>query len=286
MKRFLKVFLPLLGIALGCLLLCFLERLWIGGAEWADVPRFKKLFFCVILGAMIIAPDICLTRFVGHYKVFSILPLIFVWLYGMMIIGGAPAPMLFYLFGVMILMVAASALWALYEQKKIMQKKEDNETKWAKEIKQRLQRFKTDFNRQYFVISHMKDKCLLSTLQSFGESESDDEEFSPPKFDDDDYLILKLPEGRHFVILRKRLNEKVFQNLLDDFRKEAKADADVLGYIDQSRREDCRMMTADSTGGHNIFTSENPSYLPFDFAQLDKAKPILFLGLILFIDYL
>ena len=46
MKRFLKVFLPLLGIVLGCLLLCFLERLWIGGAEWADVPRFKKLFFC------------------------------------------------------------------------------------------------------------------------------------------------------------------------------------------------------------------------------------------------
>lgn len=276
MKRFLKVFLPLLGIALGCLLLCYLERLWIGGAYWADVPRFKKFFFCVVLGAMIIAPDIYLTRFVGRYKVFSILPLIFVWLYGMMIIGGAPAPMLFYLFGVMILMVAASALWALYEQKKVMQKKEDNETKWANEVKQRLQRFKTDFNRQYFVLSHMKDKSILSTLQSFGESEPDDEEFSLPKFDDDDYLIFKLPEGRLFVILRKRLNEKDFQKLLDNFRKEAKADADVLGYIDQSRREDCRMMTADSTGGHKVFTSEDPSYLTFDFAQLDKAKPIYF----------
>ena len=184
--------------------------------------------------------------------------------------------MLFYLFGVMVLMVAASALWALYEQKKVMQKKEDNETKWAKEAKQRIQRFKTDFNRQYFVLSHMKDKSVLSTLQCFGESEPDDEEFTPPKFDDDDYLIFKLPEGRHFVILRKRLSEKDFQGLLDDFRKEAKADADVLGYIDQSRREDCRMMTADSTGGHQFFTSEDPSYLPFDFAQLDKAKPIYF----------
>ena len=117
MKRFLKVFIPLVGIVLGIQLLCILLY------RWTDGNNLRYL----VLGLPFVLLDIFPERFLGrifHDRRYliskSLNPLLLCGMIGTFLMLSEPKPYLFIVLGIDILLVAASALWAIREQKRKM----------------------------------------------------------------------------------------------------------------------------------------------------------------------
>ncbi|MBR5255745.1 MAG: hypothetical protein IKV62_03105 [Bacteroidales bacterium] len=117
MKRFLKVFIPLVGIVLGIQLLCILLY------RWTDGNNLRYL----VLGLPFVLLDIFPEWFFGrvfHDRRYFISknpnPLLLCGMIGTFLMLAEPRPYLFIVLGIDILLVAASALWAIREQKRKM----------------------------------------------------------------------------------------------------------------------------------------------------------------------
>ena len=117
MKRFLKVFIPLVGIVLGIQLLCILLY------RWTDGNNLRYL----VLGLPFVLLDIFPEWFFGrvfHDRRFflskSLNPLLLCGMIGTFLMLSEPKPFLFIVLGIDLFLVAASALWAIREQKRKM----------------------------------------------------------------------------------------------------------------------------------------------------------------------
>ena len=117
MKRFLKVFIPLVGIVLGIQLLCILLY------RWTDGNNLRYLVLGLPFVLLDIFPEWFLGRVFHDRRYFlskSLNPLLLCGMIGTFLMLSEPKPYLFIVLGIDILLVAASALWAIREQKRKM----------------------------------------------------------------------------------------------------------------------------------------------------------------------
>ena len=252
MKRFFKVFIPLVAIVLFLQFLGILVHQWTEGMESQDfLTRIILLLVCII-------PMIYLTRAIDHMSPYGFLPLLACgWLFGVYFIFHSPDTVGWYLMMLgNILVVFITTCWALYANKRTEEKNLQEKDSYSKKATSFLKQFKTSINRQYFVVSQVNTKTCLIII------------------DDGDFLYL-LPDGRKLAILKRHRKLPAFEYILDDFRRDAEKDEDVLGYIDDDRTSSHRMLITDEAGHHKSFEKGNASYIPFDFSLLEKAQPVI-----------
>ena len=117
MKRYLKVLLPLVGIVLGIQLLCILLY------RWTDGTNLRYLVLGLPFFLLDIFPERLFRRVFRDRRYLlsnSLNPLLLCGMVGTFLMLAEPKPYLFIVLGIDILLVAASALWAIREQKRKM----------------------------------------------------------------------------------------------------------------------------------------------------------------------
>lgn len=250
MKRFGKIFLPLLAIVVGIQMLGAVVFRW---CEETEAEGFVVLLFCILC---LFVPASFLADKVGKKNPDSATPLVFSSLFCLAFMFERPGIVWYILLLIDPFLMAAATFWAFREKEKIQFAKEKEESVLKEQARGYLNRFKASINRQYFVISNVESKDVLYEM-------------------DDDCLLFQLPDGRHFVLLKQPRSALMYQHLLNAFRNEVKEDLDVIGYIDSGGKNATRMVLADSLGNRRKYTKGTESYIPFDFSLLDGAYPIV-----------
>lgn len=252
MKRFFKVFIPLVAIVL---VLQFLGIFVLGWTEGLECHSFLSGIIPLLVFAI---PSFYLFHTLD-YKLspYGFLPLMACLFYGVYAIFYAPDTKGWLLWMVVnILAVFITTCWALYKNRIIEKKNLQEVESYKKNAASFLKKFKSAIHKQFFVVSEIKTKTCLIII------------------DDDDYLYL-LPDDRKLAILKRRRQLSAFEEILDDFRRDAKTDSDVLGYIDNDEVSSHRMVIADGASHHQSFEKGDALYIPFDFSLLEKAEPVI-----------
>ena len=251
MRRFVKVFFPLLGIVLGIQMLGALLFRW---SEGLFIQFLVPIAFMLItLGV----PTAFLDKFVGkRQNEHSVsLPIALCAIFTPIIIFKTPGVLWYGLILSSILLIALATLWAFYEQKAIEKTRQKKKAAFKDTTEKCLHSFKMSYYKQFFVISNISVNDILYEM-------------------DDDSLLFQLPDGRYMVILKQSCDEGEYLYTLSQFRNEAKEDTDVLGYIDNIGKGVCTMYISDITGEHKSFVKGDNSFVPFDYSLLDKAYPM------------
>ena len=251
MKRFFKIFIPLVAIVLVLQLLGFLVLKWTEGMECQD-------FLSGITPLLVFAiPSLYLYRSLDNkLSPYGFLPLLACYFSGVYAIFYAPDTRGWLLWMLVnILAVFIATCWALFKNKQIEERNRQETESYKKSATSFLKKFKTAIRKQYFVVSEVETKTCLIII------------------DDDDFLYL-LPDGRKLAILKRHRKLPAFEDILDDFRSDANNDLDVLGYIDNDETSSHRMVISDGAGHHQSIEKGNASYIPFDFSLLEKVQPV------------
>ena len=253
MKRFLKAFLLLSAIVL---LFQFLDILVYRWAEGTDnqaflVKMLSLVGFCV--------PMLLIFRLFKDMSPYGGLPFLICYCLNSYFTFRDPDNQHLWLWVLLnILIVFATTCWAFFNSRKSEKKHLQEVESYMKNATAFLRQFKTANIRQYFVISGIDTKTCFIIIDIIRNKD----------------LLYLLPDGRKLAILRRHQKLTAFEEILDDFRCDAKSDLDVLGYNENAETASYRMEIADAEYHHQIFEKGKSSYIPFDFSLLEEAQPI------------
>ena len=252
MKVFSRIFIPLVAMIAGIQVLGALVFRWLEGTA----IQYPLPFIFMMLSLEI--PMFHLTKVAGKVveKNGALLPLIPCSLFSIYVMVESPRPVWCLLFLVEMVLLALAVIWAFQMQKKDEEKKAREYAEFKERAYRRLNELKTAYFKQFIVITDVKVKDIVYEM-------------------DDECLLFQLPDNRFLVISEKTWKQRDFEYLLDSFRNEADHDSDVLGYMDNAAKSECKMIVSDACGTHQVLGRGDPSFIEFDYSLLEDARPIL-----------
>lgn len=266
LKRFLTLFIPLATFLMVATLLTRLSAPWVAGCS----PFIKDFLPILQLFLYILPARFLLSRISGVRISASATPIIVYSMIVSIVIRLGKDILSDTMVVVTVVTAGITAIGALFERQRNAREDKEAEASALKQKEmdmQRLTRFKTASDRQFYVVRNVEEDDIFYELDC-GDAISQELEFGQ------DYLVFELPDGRFLVLLTRQISTADFQKFLSRFRDEAKEDLDVLGYLDRPQRDACQMMVADSRGTVKSFARQDGGYIPFDFSLLEKARVV------------